>query len=131
MNVLRDLYIKVLQGICATYVSKELKRVYHSAFTYTLESVVDIELRNHGDEAKQIDEFHQGLQDEGIPALVFVIQEGVDGIAGQQRIGQPGQVLESDGIVFRSFVFFFGALASVLVGQSWEEVTGAPDHFVL
>jgi hypothetical protein len=103
----------------------------NGCFTYTLESVVDIELRNHGDEAKQIDKFHQGLQDKGIPALVFVIQERVDGITGQERVRQPGQVLESNGIVFRGIVFFFGALASVLVGQGGEELARAPDDFIL
>lgn len=46
-----------------------------------LEFVVDVELGNHHDEPKRVNEADQGSQDPRIPAFVRVIVEGVGGVA--------------------------------------------------
>jgi len=85
------------------------------------ESVVDVELGHHVDEAEGVDAAHQGVDDEGVIALVLVVHERVNGITNDQW---NCSVLH---ITHRYLVVFFGFVFSVRICianfEPWESIT--------
>ena len=69
---------------------------------HRFELVVDEELGRHENEAKGVDTANEGRQHKGVPALVSVVDERVDGIAEDERVEGIRQVLEGKRIVFLS-----------------------------
>ena len=57
------------------------------------------DLGAHEDEAKGIDSSHQGIEDPAVPALVGLVVQSVDSIAGHQRVQHIAQVSDGIGIV--------------------------------
>jgi len=56
-------------------------------------------LRAHEDETKHVHRPHQGVQDEAVPALVGLVEQGVHRVASEQRVQHIAQVPNSVGIV--------------------------------
>ena len=57
------------------------------------------DLRAHEDEAKHVHRSDQAVQNEAVPTLVGLAQQGVDGVADEQRVQHIAQVADGISIV--------------------------------
>jgi len=53
-----------------------------------------------GPQTKGVHKSHEGIQDEGIPALVRIVQERIDGVAKEEGERNPPEVTEGLFVVF-------------------------------
>ena len=70
------------------------------------ESVVDVQLGHHVDEAEGVDAANQGVDDEGVIALVLVVHERVNGIANDQWNCSFLHITHRYFVIFFGLVFF-------------------------
>lgn len=69
-----------------------------------LEAVVDVQTRDHHEEAIRVDAADERRDDEAVPALVRVVQQAVGGVGGEQWHRDPVKVFERLLVVFLCFL---------------------------
>ena len=74
-----------------------------------LETVVDVQRGNHHEETVGVDRTYKGRDDEGVPALVRVVEQGVDGVGDEEGHGNHVQVFEGNLIVLFGLLLDLGS----------------------
>lgn len=69
-----------------------------------LQLVVDVQLRSHHNETEDIHKPYKCVDDEGVPALVLIVHQGVDTVSEHEWVACIGEVFDSDCIVRASVV---------------------------
>jgi hypothetical protein len=100
--------------------------------TYTLQLVVDEQLRSHGDKTKHVNKSDQGLEDVRVPALVFIIVQRVNGVTSEEGIGDPAEITVCHFVVFLGLALLLRDLLSIFL-QANSGDHGARDtvYFIL
>ena len=78
--------------------------------------VVDIQRRDHHEEAVRVHGAHERGEQERIPALMFLVEDAVGGVGGEEGDRDHVKVAEGDLVVVLGFLFRVGESVFVFEG---------------
>ena len=85
---------------------------------HRFKSIVDVQLRTHLDEAKEINAANEGPQSKRVPAFSLIVVGGVNCVAYHERIHDPAEIFHSNCVILFGLSFRVGL--SVFDFHKWE-----------